>query len=367
MSTLPPSPTLPQELLDAILHHLAHSPTTLAACALAHRTLTPTAHALLFHTLRITRAPHARALRRLLHASPHLARHPRRLLLAEPHARWIAAAAPDLATALAALPALDALALRCAPACWLYLSDLRYALRRAARGVRALEIAGVRLVPPDLLVGPRLVALRLVDVSFAPAPQPLITRAPPCAPTTLELAHIAPRALSALRLAVGNITHLRLDCAGPEAAALVPLCAQTLQVLELDVRDAREVDLGDVNEVNLCSASGDGQHVLRRWLRAAPGVQRLLSPEGITMRGKLLVSRGVLREGRALQRVECVGMVGEGVAGNVLTNNTTGEGINAAGNLDGDKSAREELIGALDGVQVVRVCVPDGSDTLHAE
>ncbi|KAL1676206.1 hypothetical protein EV122DRAFT_292084 [Schizophyllum commune] len=327
-STTPPPiyiPFLPQELKDAILHHLAYSPNTLAACALAHRTLTPTAQSLLFHTLYITRSTHAPALRRLLHSAPHLAAHPRRLIISDMHVlddarnkHWITTAAPDLATVLATLPNLEALALRCAMTSFPYLGDLRYALRRVVLRLRVLELAGIRMVPPDLVAGGQLVSLRLVDMSFAG--QAGSPRAAACAPEALELVIVSPRALSALRLDLRCLTRLRLDLAGPETAALVPLCASTLCMLEVDSYVSPPHALPALHTLALRAFGHDGDSV-RPWLRAAPTIRRLVlwiggDESGCDTRivggdiemwgGRELLGADVLREGHTLERVELV-------------------------------------------------------------
>ncbi|KAL1692130.1 hypothetical protein GGG16DRAFT_52156 [Schizophyllum commune] len=408
-STTPPPisiPLLPQELKDAILHHLASSPTTLAACALAHRTLTPTAQSLLFHTLYITRPTRAPALRRLLHSAPHLAAHPRRLIIRKlvnsafwrlyaliPHyaespktlmiisdmhvlddarnKHWIATAAPDLATVLATLPNLEALALRCAMTSFPYLGDLRYALRRVVLKLRVLELAGIRLMPPDLIAGGQLVSLRLVDMSFAG--QAGSQRAAACAPEALELVIVSPRALSALRLDVRCLTRLRLDLAGPETAALVPLCASTLRMLQVDSHVLPPRALPALHTLALRAFGDDGESV-RPWLRAAPTLRRLVlwsggdesSCEtrivggGIEVWGRILLSGDVLREGHTLERVELVW----------YENDKT---------MRGPTLPRDARVGVLEGgVEVVRVWIrrPDrfsgeprasilGSDILH--
>ncbi|KAL1716851.1 hypothetical protein EV715DRAFT_204492 [Schizophyllum commune] len=324
-STTPPPisiPFLPQELKDAILHHLASSPNTLAACSLAHRTLTSTAQSLLFHTLYITQSSHAPALRRLLHSAPHLAAHPRRLIISDMHVlddarnkHWITAAAPDLATVLATLSSLKVLALRCAMTSFPYLGDLRYALRRVVLKLRVLELAGIRLMPPDLIAGGQLVSLRLVDMSFAGQAGSL--RAAACALEALELVIVSPRALSALRLDVRCLTRLRLDLAGPETAALVPLCASTLRMLEVDSDVSPPHALPALHTLALRAFGPDGESV-RPWLRAAPTLRRLvlwiggdesgcdtcIVGGGIEVWGRALLSGDVLRQGRTLERVE---------------------------------------------------------------
>ncbi|KAI5885336.1 uncharacterized protein SCHCODRAFT_02644468 [Schizophyllum commune H4-8] len=349
---------LPQELKDAVLHHLASSPTTLAACALTHRTFTPTAQSLLFYTLHVTRASHAPALRRLLHSAPHLAAHPRRLIIADVHTtdeaqdHWIPTAAPDLATVLAALPNLEMLALRCAMTSFPYLGDLRYALRRVVLRLRGLELAGIRMVPPDLVAGGRLASLRLVDVSFA-------GRAPhsstACAPEALELREISSGALSPLRLDVRRLTRLRLDAA--DAAELVPFCASTLRVLEAYDNIPPPHALPALHTLALRSYGPEGEF-LRPWLRAAPGLRRLvLRASGGDIRlvdgdleigGCVLVSGNVLEEGRALERVELVCGAKHAMRGSTLP--------------------KEVRVGVLEGgAEVVRVWVhrPDTSSGEH--
>ncbi|KAL1754945.1 hypothetical protein FB107DRAFT_214676 [Schizophyllum commune] len=353
-------PFLPQELKDAILHHLASSPTTLAACALAHRTLTPTAQSLLFHTLYITRSTHAPALRRLLHSAPHLAAHPRRLIISDMHVtddarnkHWITTAAPDLATVLATLSSLKVLALRCAMTSFPYLGDLRYALRRAVLKLRVLELAGIRLMPPDLIAGGQLVSLRLVDMSFAG--QAGSPRAAACAPEALELVIVSPRALSALRLDVRCLTRLRLDLAGPETAALVPLCASTLRMLEVDSDVSPPHALPALHTLALRAFGNDGEFVRPSpWLRAAPTLRRLVlwiggDESGCDTRivgggiemwgGRKLLGADVLREGRTLERVELAWYANDA-------------------NVRGPTLPRDARVGVLEGgAEVVRVFI----------
>ncbi|KAL1692117.1 hypothetical protein GGG16DRAFT_112439 [Schizophyllum commune] len=105
--------SVPQELKDAILQHLSAYPSTLASCALAHRTLTSTSQALLFRGVHLSGATRAHAFRESVILSPHLASLVTQLVITELDGPWVADAAPHLFTVFSALPNLTALAMRC--------------------------------------------------------------------------------------------------------------------------------------------------------------------------------------------------------------------------------------------------------------
>ncbi|KAL1712213.1 hypothetical protein EV715DRAFT_297284 [Schizophyllum commune] len=105
--------SVPQELKDAILQHLSAYPSTLASCALVHRTLTSTSQALLFRGVHLSGATRAHAFRESVILSPHLASLVTQLVITELDGPWVADAAPHLLTVLDALPNLTALAMRC--------------------------------------------------------------------------------------------------------------------------------------------------------------------------------------------------------------------------------------------------------------
>ncbi|KAL1692125.1 hypothetical protein GGG16DRAFT_124334 [Schizophyllum commune] len=110
----PPLPvTLPQELRDIIIQHLSACPSTLASCALAHRTLILTSQTLLFRAVHLSGPARAHAFRGSVTSSPYFASLVTQLVITEHDGPWVADAAPHLFTVFSALPNLTALAMRC--------------------------------------------------------------------------------------------------------------------------------------------------------------------------------------------------------------------------------------------------------------
>ncbi|KAL1747143.1 hypothetical protein HDZ31DRAFT_32679 [Schizophyllum fasciatum] len=276
---------LPPELTREILQYLAADHAAISSCALTHRTLTPLAQGIIFRTILLNQIHHAPAFSSLLRTSPHLAKHVRLLIIAEPNpvVRWIIPATSDLAAVLDALPGLPALAVRCAPTYFDFLGDLRPALFRAARVVRALELSRIAHAPPALVFGSQLDRLRLVNVSFA-APwsvasdetaEKIVLRAP----TALELCRIPTGGLSALRIDPRRLTRLRVSNVSPEiVAGLIASCARTLQALEIGPAEVTRIrEALQLPALRVLAVRGDiSQDALREWLRAAPGLRRLM-------------------------------------------------------------------------------------------
>ncbi|KAI4521201.1 hypothetical protein K525DRAFT_201820 [Schizophyllum commune Loenen D] len=105
---------LPQELKDIIIQHLSACPSTLASCALAHRSLTSTSQALLFRAVHLSGATRAHAFHESVTSSHYLALLVTEIVITELDGPWVADAAPHLLTGvLNALPNLTALAMRC--------------------------------------------------------------------------------------------------------------------------------------------------------------------------------------------------------------------------------------------------------------
>ncbi|KAI5885353.1 uncharacterized protein SCHCODRAFT_02557649 [Schizophyllum commune H4-8] len=116
MSSVPTSPlslTLPQEIKDIIIQHLSAYPSTLASCALAHRSLTSTSQTLLFRAVLLSGADRTNAFRESITSSHYLASLVTQLVIAELDKPWVADAVPQLLAVLEALPNLTALAMRC--------------------------------------------------------------------------------------------------------------------------------------------------------------------------------------------------------------------------------------------------------------
>ncbi|KAI5885340.1 uncharacterized protein SCHCODRAFT_02644477, partial [Schizophyllum commune H4-8] len=105
--------TLPQELRDVIIQHLSASPSTLASCALAHRSLTSSSQTLLFRAVHLSGADRANAFHESIASSHYLASLVTQLVITELDGPWVADAVPHMLTVLEALPNLTALAMRC--------------------------------------------------------------------------------------------------------------------------------------------------------------------------------------------------------------------------------------------------------------
>ncbi|KAL1731694.1 hypothetical protein EV714DRAFT_208247 [Schizophyllum commune] len=134
---------LPQELKDAILWHLSASPSTLASCALLHRTLTATAQSLLFRAVRLNSAVGARAFRDTVTSSLPLASLVTQLVISEIDGAWVIDATLGLINVFDALPNLNSLTMRCGVLYSLEPDDPRIAELddpRVGLSVRALPI-----------------------------------------------------------------------------------------------------------------------------------------------------------------------------------------------------------------------------------
>ncbi|KAL1658166.1 hypothetical protein GGF50DRAFT_131868 [Schizophyllum commune] len=348
--------TLPQELREEILQHLSTSPGVLATCALAHRTLTPTAQALLFKKITFTDAHRARSLNILLHTSPHLAKYVRCLIISEFYSAdgWITSATLELATILNALSNITTLALRSKRIAYGDMGYFQHVLRRSARVLRALELMGVSDMPLELVTGYRLASLRLINVvpatkytliatasdsRYWPAGAPRRPTSPSrCAPSTLELILFEPFMLEKVfaNIDTCNITRLRFDrsicAADPHGPALVArlLCGggpiplsvlPRLRTLALDVPLA--------------------EYPLPLWLPTAPNLRRLIlctrqdEPALTNTSGGPTLELGEDK----LERIDCVFEADE---------------------PQGSMAEREEPIGILGAtVKVVKVWAPD--------
>ncbi|KAL1716853.1 hypothetical protein EV715DRAFT_292889 [Schizophyllum commune] len=293
--------TLPQELREEILQHLSTSPGVLATCALAHRTLTPTAQALLFKKITLTDAHRARSLNILLHTSPHLAKHVRCLIISEFYSAdgWITSATLELATILNALSNITTLALRSKRIAYGDMGYFQHVLRRRARVLRALELMGVSDMPPELITGHRLASLRLINVvpatnhtliasnsesRYWPAGAPRQpTPSPRCAPSTLELILFEPFTLEKVLANIDtcNITRLLFDrsicAADPHGPALIARCANTLEVLEIAMRGGSPIPLSVLPRLRTLALDVPlAGYPLPLWLPAAPNLRRLI-------------------------------------------------------------------------------------------
>ncbi|KAI4523079.1 hypothetical protein K525DRAFT_197248 [Schizophyllum commune Loenen D] len=100
---------LPQELKDAILQHLSAFPSTLASCALAHRTLTATAQSLLFRVVHLNSAIGTRAFRDTVTSSLPLASLVTQLVISEIDGVRVIDATLGLINVFDALPNLNSL------------------------------------------------------------------------------------------------------------------------------------------------------------------------------------------------------------------------------------------------------------------
>ncbi|KAI4523081.1 hypothetical protein K525DRAFT_283067 [Schizophyllum commune Loenen D] len=344
--------TLPQELREEILQHLSTSPGVLATCALAHRTLTRTAQALLFKKITFTDAHRARSLNILLHTSPHLAKYVRCLIISEFYSAdgWITSATLELATILNALKRIA----------YGDMGYFQHVLRRSARVLRALELMG-------LVTGYRLASLRLINVvpatkytliatasdsRYWPAGAPRRPTSPSrCAPSTLELILFEPFTLEKVLANIDtcNITRLRSNrsicTADPHGPALIARCANTLEVLEIAMRGGGHISLPVVPRLRTLALDVPlAEYPLLLWLPAAPNLRRLIlctrqdepaltsTPGGPTLElGEDKVLWDELKVCPQLERIDC-----------------------------GPMAEREELIGTLGStVKVMKVCAPD--------
>ncbi|KAL1694263.1 hypothetical protein GGG16DRAFT_110305 [Schizophyllum commune] len=262
----PGIPVLPEELINLILRYLSSDHASLAACALAHRSLTQAAQECAFRLVLLSQSHHAPTFLGLMRASPHLAGYVHVLTIAEPDplVRWVIPAAFDLAAMIDALSALRALAVRCAPTYFDYLGDLRQAVWRASRTVRALELSRIAHAQPCLAESPQLEHLRLVKVSFADndsypdRPTGTLTIR---VPATLELCSIPQGGLTLESFEGGRLTRLRELEIGP---AEIP-----------KIRDLEDRTM--LSDLHTFAVRGYiDQDPLRRWLRVAPHLRRLI-------------------------------------------------------------------------------------------
>ncbi|KAL1676208.1 hypothetical protein EV122DRAFT_280320 [Schizophyllum commune] len=369
--------TLPQELREEILQHLSTYPVVLATCALAHRTLTPTAQALLFKKITFTDAHRARNLNILLHTSPHLAKHVRCLIISEFYSAdgWITSATLELATILNALSNITTLALRSKRIAYGDMGYFQHVLRRKARVLRALELMSVTDMPPELVTGQRLASLRLINVvpakthtsiasasdsRYWPAGAPRQpTPSPRCAPSTLELILFEPSTLEKVLANIDtcNITRLLFDrsicAADPHGPALIARCANTLEVLEIAMRGGGPIPLPLVPRLRTLALDVPlAEYPLLLWLPAAPNLRRLIlctrqdepaltnTSGGPTLEfGEDKVLWDKLKVCPQLERIDCVFEAYE---------------------TQGPMAEREELIGTLGStVKVMKVWAPD--------
>ncbi|KAL1731692.1 hypothetical protein EV714DRAFT_271490 [Schizophyllum commune] len=375
MSTEPV--TLPQELREEILQHLSTSPIVLATCALAHRTLTPTAQALLFKKITFTDAHRARSLNILLHTSPHLAKHVRCLIISEFYSAdgWITSATLELATILNALSNITTLALRSKRIAYGDMGYFQHVLRRKGRVLRALELMGVSDMPLELVAGQRLASLRLINVvpakthtcialasdsRYWPAGAPRQPTPPPrCAPSTLELILFEPFTLEKVLANIDtcNITRLLFDrsicAADPHGPALIARCANTLEVLEIAMRGGGPILLPVLPRLRTLALDVPvAEYPLPLWLPAAPNLRRLIlctrqhepalthTSRGPTLElGEDNVLWDEIKVCPQLERIDCVFEAYE---------------------PQGPMAEREELIGTLGStVKVMKVWAPD--------
>ncbi|KAI5885338.1 uncharacterized protein SCHCODRAFT_02520832 [Schizophyllum commune H4-8] len=372
------SVTLPQELREETLKHLHTSPTALASCALAHRTLTPTAQALLFQKIILTDAHRARSLNILLHTSSHLARHVRCLIISEFYSAdgWITSANVELATILNALSNITTLALRSKRIAYGDMGYFQHVLRRRARVLYALELMGVSDMPPELVTGHRLASLRLINVvparthtsvasesvsRYWPAGAPCEPTPPPrCAPSTLELVLFEPYTLEKTigSIDTSNLARLRFDrsicAADPYGLALIARCAHTLEVLEIAMRGGGPIPLPVLPRLRTLALDVPlAEYPLLHWLHSAPNLRRLIlctrqdepaitrTSHGPTLElGEDKVHEEELKACPQLKRIDCVFEADE-----------------PQGPL---MAEREELIGTLGPtVKVMKVWAPD--------